>query len=138
LWPHHWLHDDPRIHAAECGAEHVDEAAAVAVPLAAGSCVAHDGRTLHSALPNVSVTDRLAYIVAFTAQPVLTREAYSVPLVSNSTANIRRRTHWLRHGGFLIYGMRRLRQGLRSSPSSLVLKLRLLVRAIGLRASTGR
>ncbi len=130
LWPHHWLHDDPRIHAAECSAEHVDEAAAVAVPIAAGSCIAHDGRTLHSALPNVSAMDRLAYIVAFTAQPVLAGQGDVVHLVSTQTANIQRRAHWLRHGGFLIYGVRRLRQGLRSSPGALWLKVRLLARAV--------
>jgi ectoine hydroxylase-related dioxygenase (phytanoyl-CoA dioxygenase family) len=130
LWPHHWLHDDPRIHAAECSAEHIDEGAAVAVPIAAGVCIAHDGRTLHSALPNVSATDRLAYIVAFTSRPVLA-EVRAVPLISTQTANLQRRTHWLRHGGFLVYGARRLRQGLRSSPAALWLKVRLLVRAVG-------
>jgi len=138
LLPHHWLDDDPRIHAIECRAENFDESLAVAVPAAAGSCIAHDGRTLHSALPNVSGAGRFAYIVAFTSPPVLARQARAFTLVSNDTANLRRRTRWLRHGGFLIYGMRRLRRPLRSSPRALWRKLRLIVRAAYLRVRAGR
>jgi hypothetical protein len=134
LLPHRNLNDDPRIHAIECRPEYVDESLARAVPLTAGSCIAHDGLAVHSALPNVSAEDRHAYIVVFTAPPVLAHEARAVTFVSNETANVRRRARWLRRGGFLIYGLRRLRQGLRSSPGALWLKLQLLVRVAGLRA----
>jgi hypothetical protein len=138
LLPHHWLNDDSRVHAVECRTECVDESLAVAVPVAAGSCIAHDGRTLHSACPNVSALDRLTYIVAFTAPPVIARHARAVTLGSSDTANVRRRTRWLKRGGFLIYATRRLRQGLRSSPRALWLKVRLLARVAGRRAFVGR
>jgi len=138
LLPHHWLNDDPRIHAIECHADNFDESLAVAVPAAAGSCIVHDGRTLHSALPNVSGAGRFAYIVAFTAPPVLARQASAVTLASSDTANLRRRTRWLRRGGFLICGIRRLRRPLRSSPKALWRKLRLIVRAACLRVRAGR
>jgi len=138
LLPHHKLNDDPRVHAVECRAEYVDESLAVAVPVGAGSCIAHDGRTVHSALPNVSTEDRYAFTVAFTAPPFLARQTRADRFVSKDTANIRRRTRWLRRGGFLVYGMRRLRQGWRSSPRAFWLKLRLLVRVAGLRAFIGR
>jgi hypothetical protein len=138
LFPHHWLNDDPRVHAVECRAECVDESLAVAMPVAAGSCIAHDGRTLHSAWPNVSAVDRFTYIVAFTAPPVIARHERAVTLGSSDTANVRRRTRWLTHGGFLIYAARRLRQGLRSSPGALWLKARLLVRVARGRVFAGR
>lgn len=127
LLPHGWLDGDPRIHALECSTDNFDESSAVAEPAAAGSCVLHDGRTLHSALPNVSAEDRLAYIVAFTAPAELSRNTPPVTLAPNATAKQRRRA-WLLRGGFLIYGLRRLRQGLRSNPRSLWLKLRMLAR----------
>lgn len=136
LLPHRWLDNDPRIHAIEIRADSIDEASAVAMPLAAGSCIAHDGRTVHSALPNVSAEDRFAYIVAFTAPPVLARQERAVTLGSSDTANQRRRSRWLRRGGFLTYTLRRLRQGLRSSPGALWRKLRLLVRVARLRAGS--
>jgi hypothetical protein len=134
LLPHDWLNHDPRIHAVECRLDCVDESLAVAMPVAAGSSVAHDGRTLHSAWPNVSAEDRFAYIVVFTAPPVLADKAREFTLTSTGAANVRRRTRWLLRGGFLIYGVRRLRQGLRSGPRALWLKLCLLARAAGARA----
>jgi ectoine hydroxylase-related dioxygenase (phytanoyl-CoA dioxygenase family) len=135
LLAHDWLNHDPRIHAVECDAECVDESSAVTMPLGGGSSIAHDGRTLHAALPNASADDRLAYIVVFTAPPVLAANAREFTLTSTDTANAQRRARWLLRGGFLIYGTRRLRQGLRSGPRALWLKLCLLARvAAGARA----
>jgi hypothetical protein len=128
LLPHDWLNHDPRIHAVEVSAECIDESMAVAMPIVAGSSIAHDGRTLHSALPNVSAEDRFAYIVVFTAPPVLASEPRAVTLTSNGTANMQRRTRWLLRGGFLIQSGRRLRQGLRAGPRALWVKLCLLAR----------
>ncbi len=138
LLPHRWLNNDPRVHALECRPECVDGSSAVEMPVAAGFCIAHDGRTLHSAGPNVSAVDRLTYIVAFTAPPVIARHARAVTLGSSDTANARRRARWLKHGGFLIYAARRVRQGLRSSPAALWLKVRLLARVVGGRALARR
>jgi hypothetical protein len=134
LLPHHRLNDDPRIHAIECSTDSFDESLAVAVPATAGSCILHDGRTLHSALPNVSAEDRLAYTVAFTAPPVLSRDAPRAGLAPNDTANMRRHRAWLLHGGFLVYGLRRVRQALRSNPRMLWPKLRTLAGVLRLRA----
>ncbi len=134
LLPHRRLNDDPRIHALECRPEYVDESLAVAVPVTAGSCIVHDGRTVHSALPNVSAEDRHAFIVAFTAPPVLARQARTDTFVSTETASMQRRARWMRRGGFVVYGIRRLRQGLRSSPGAIWLKLQLLARVASLRA----
>jgi len=136
--PHRWLNDDPRIHAIECCADNFDESWAVAVPATAGSCIAHDGRTLHSAMPNVSAAERFAYIVVFTSPPVLARHVRPVTLAASDTANLRRRTRWLRRGGFLIYGLRRLRHPLRSGPRALWRKVRLILRAVWLRVRAGR
>jgi hypothetical protein len=134
LLPHRRVDDDPRIQAVECRPEYVDESLAEAVPISAGSCIAHDGRTVHSALPNVSDNDRHAFIFAFTAPPVLAHEARAFTFFSKETENSRRRARWLRHGGFLVYGIRRLRQGLRSSPRAFWRKLKLRLRVAGLRA----
>lgn len=128
LLPHRWLNDDPRVHTLECRAERVDESLAVAMPVVAGSCIAHDGRTLHSAWPNFSAVDRFTYIVVFTGPPVIAGNKRAGARRSSDTANLRRRARWLKRGGFLVYAVRRLRQGLRSSPRALWLKLRLLAR----------
>jgi ectoine hydroxylase-related dioxygenase (phytanoyl-CoA dioxygenase family) len=138
LLPHRWLNDDPRIHAIEVRADSFDESLAVAIPSTAGSCIAHDGRTVHSALPNVSSVDRFAYIVVFAPPPKLARRERAVALKSSDTAHMRRHARWLRRGGFLVYAIRRLRQGLRSSPGALWLKARLLMRVVRVRAPTGR
>jgi hypothetical protein len=138
LLPHHRLNDDPRIHAIECSTNCFDESLAVAEPVSAGSCILHDGRTLHSGLPNVSTEDRLAYIVAFTAPAQPSRESRHVALARGGTANVHRRHVWLLRGGFLIHGLRRVRQALRSNPRSLWLKVRMLVRALRDEHSPGR
>jgi ectoine hydroxylase-related dioxygenase (phytanoyl-CoA dioxygenase family) len=138
LLAHDWLNHDPRIHAVECSADLVDESVAVAMPVAAGSSIAHDGRTLHAAWPNVSAEDRFAYIVVFTAPPVLANETRQFTLASTDTANMQRRARWLLRGGFLIHGFRRLRQGLRSGPRALWLKVCLFARVAGSRARAGK
>ena len=72
LLPHRSFGDDPRVHAIECPGEHFDQALAQPQPVAAGTCILHAGRTLHSALPNRSDGGRLAYVLAFRG-PLLPR-----------------------------------------------------------------
>jgi hypothetical protein len=131
--PHHFLNGDSRIHALECSVADFDASQAVSQPIAAGSCIVHSGRTLHSALPNFSAADRVAYIVAFTAAPSAIHKTQRLTMVAGNTASMRRRNGWLLHGGFLVHGLRRLRQGLRADPRSHWPKLRLLAHSLGMR-----
>ncbi|MBC7983396.1 MAG: phytanoyl-CoA dioxygenase family protein [Candidatus Obscuribacterales bacterium] len=127
LLPHRHLNNDPRVHAIECPTEYFDETLAVSKPAAAGSCILHDGRTLHSALPNVSRTDRIAYVIAFVGPPLPRERTRSSRSADKShTANERRRITWLLRGGIFVTLLRRLRQGLRSEPKLLWLKARML------------
>jgi hypothetical protein len=129
LLAHRRVDDDPRVHALECPTSLFDESLAVAEPVTAGSCILHDGRTLHSALPNVSDRERLAYIVAFTGPPVRCDKPHLAPSsAADHTASIRRRQRWLLRGGVLVHLLRRLRRGLRSSPRWHWRKLRTLAR----------
>jgi hypothetical protein len=141
LLPHRHIGGDQRVHAIECPEREFDLSAATEVPATAGSCILHDGRTVHGAKANVSTVDRLAYVIAWTGAPMpgdvrSTNRAASTP----AAANVLRRQRWLRHGGFLIVAMRRLRQGLRSSPKIIGLKLLLTARTVlnGLRSPSRR
>jgi len=129
--PHESLHGDPRIHAMECPTRYFDESRAIVTPADAGTCILHDGRTLHGALPNVSTVDRMAYIIAFVGPPLLSRSpppARSRHLPRVRTASMDRRRAWLWQGGFLKLLWRRLRTGLRSNPGVLWSKAKLLLR----------
>jgi hypothetical protein len=109
--PHRSLGGDARLHALECLLSDVDLQQAKVLPMRAGACVMHGGRTLHSALPNPSGTDRLAYVLVFRgalrprADPV-----HHAWLDEQRTADAARKRHWLRHGGYLVQLLRRLRR----------------------------
>jgi len=129
LLPHRRINDDPRIHAIECPNHYFDESLAVAAPVAAGSCILHGALTLHSALPNLSAQDRIAYIVAFTGPPVpVTRGATRQSMARGATANLQRRHRWLLRGGFVPTLVRVFLRALRASPRALWLKLQALWR----------
>ncbi len=136
--PHHKLNDDPRMHAMECQAGTFDATLADTQPASAGTCILHDGSTLHAALPNRSDRDRLAYIIAFIGPPQL--RSKSAPRVlpkigTERMANETRRKRWLLRGGILTAILRRARLGLRSRPGVLWLKIHLLLCAfLSLRA----
>jgi hypothetical protein len=129
LLPHRRVNDDPRIHAIECPNRYFDESVAIATPVAAGACILHSALTLHSALPNLSTQDRMAYIVAFTGAPVaVARGATRLAMARGSTANVRRRHRWLLRGGFVPTLAGRLLRALHASPRALWLKLQALWR----------
>jgi len=142
--PHRRWHDDPRIQAMECPVEYFDESAAVARPVAAGACILHGGRTLHAALPNTSTEDRLAYIIAFVGPPQRVSGARFATVDQSANrskpsggqigrpASEERRQRWLLRGGVLTALLRRIRQGLRSPPKIMWMKLRLLMRSLKL------
>lgn len=128
LLPHRSPGDDPRVHALECTAGSFDESAAVALPLAAGGCILHAGRTLHGALPNRSDIDRLAYVIVFRAPPVPRATPLRFPwLEGKRTAGFERSQRWRHRGGFMILLARWLRRTLTSDGPALRLKWRTLV-----------
>jgi len=124
LFPHRSVDDDPRIHALECPTQHFDECTAQPQPVPAGWCILHAGRTLHSALPNRSDADRLVYILSFRG-PLLARSAplRLTWLADKRTQGTERRLRWLRSGGFLVLGMRRLQRAWRAGPQALPWRL---------------
>lgn len=125
LLPHRSPGDDPRIHALECLAGSFDESAAVARPVAAGGCILHAGRTLHSALPNRSAADRLAYVLVFRAPPVpRSAPVHFAWLRAKRTASLERGARWRHHGGFAVLLARWLRRTLTSDLRALRVRMR--------------
>ncbi|WP_281784577.1 phytanoyl-CoA dioxygenase family protein [Sinimarinibacterium flocculans] len=125
LLPHQAAGKDPRLHALECSTQHFDAARAHSQPVPAGWCILHGGRTLHSALPNGSDHDRLAYVISFRGLPV----ACSTPLHldwmdAQQTAAAARHVRWLRRGGFAVVALRWLRAALPGGPRSLTSRMR--------------
>lgn len=111
LLPHRSLHGDARIHALECEPSAFDAAAAIAMPVRAGTCIAHDGRTLHAALPNRSGADRLAYVLSFRGAARPRTDATRFPwLDAQHTEDIARHRRWRRHGGYLVLALRWLQR----------------------------
>ena len=131
LLPHRSLNDDPRIQAIECPVDSFDESAARAYPVPAGWCILHDGRTLHSALPNGSNTDRLVYVLAFRGALRPRREPQRLTwLQSRRTASDERSQRWRRQGGVLVVLWRRVRKVLKSDLRTLPFKLRRLLHTL--------
>jgi ectoine hydroxylase-related dioxygenase (phytanoyl-CoA dioxygenase family) len=109
--PHRSLGGDTSLHALECPDTEFDLARSVALPMRAGSCVMHGGRTLHGALPNTSGGDRMAYVLVFRGAPrPRTDRARFAWLDAQHAADADRKQRWLRHGGHLVVLMRRLRR----------------------------
>lgn len=129
--PHRSPNDDPRIHALECPVDNFDESAAVAKPVPAGACILHDGLTLHSALPNQSAADRLAYVLVFRG-PALARSAplrFSW-LETKRTASLERSLLWRSRGGTLVLLMRWLRRTLLMDLRTLPARLKRLAHLV--------
>jgi ectoine hydroxylase-related dioxygenase (phytanoyl-CoA dioxygenase family) len=128
LLPHRSFADDPRIHALECVPGSFDESAAVACPVRAGWGILHAGRTLHSALPNRTGTDRLAYVLVFRAPPVPRSEpARFTWLATKRTASLERSQRWRSRGGFMVLLGRWLQRTLSSDRRTLQIKVQKLL-----------
>jgi ectoine hydroxylase-related dioxygenase (phytanoyl-CoA dioxygenase family) len=111
LLPHRSPGGDARIHALECHPAAFDTTTAIALPVGAGSCILHDGRTLHAALPNRSDADRLVYVLAFRSAPrPRTDSMHFTWLEAQRTADIERRQRWCPPGGYLVLLLRWLRR----------------------------
>lgn len=128
--PHGFPGGDPRIHALEC-IDGFDPEDAVPCPLPAGGCVIHNQRTVHGAPPNVSDSDRLAYVLIFDTVPVPARVARSFPWrASHRTARAQRELAWRRQGGLLVHLWRQRTRLRVTSPRTLLFDLRRAARAV--------
>ena len=130
LLPHRALEGDLRIHAIECPSGYFNEARAHPQPVAAGDCILHDGLTLHSAMPNCSDQDRLAYVLAFRgpaqARPHPVAFTWLEP---KQTESFKRSMNWRRRGGFAVLAYRLLRRAWASDWRTWGASLRRLVQA---------
>lgn len=125
LLPHRAYGGDARVHALECPPECFDETQALTVPVAAGTCIVHDSRTLHMALANRSEADRLVYVLSFRGTPV--PRSQGLPITDREpqqTARMERSRRWRRRGGFVLQFLRWMKRGLRLDWRSLWPRLR--------------
>jgi len=121
LLPHRALGENPRNHALEVPSRLVREAEARAVPMPAGWCVLHGGRTLHASLPNVSERSWLSYVLVFHGPPIARTTALHLEwLRTTPTAAATRRRHWLWHGGAAVVAIRWCQRMLRSDGTTLL------------------
>lgn len=110
LREHRPLGGDRRAHGLETVSD-FDRTQSVACPLAAGGCTIHGGLTVHGADPNFSDRPRYAYVLVFELPPRWAPGQASHPwLEGRDTDPERRRRAWMRRGGFVTHGARRLRQ----------------------------
>ena len=121
---------DRKVHAVEC-AGGFDVAKAIACPLPAGGAVIHHGRTLHSAGPNSTNNDRLAYILAFEVPPTplaVARDFYWNR--EKETASQLRRKAWRKRGGVFVEWLRKARYEALQNPKRLLFEVRRAMRAL--------
>jgi hypothetical protein len=109
--PHRSYRNNSGVYALEC-ADPIGVESACAVPVKAGDCVAHSGRTLHYAGPNRSPRPRFAYILEFEAPPIRMTQArqFAWHQHRNPPSKVAR-GRWLRSGGIFVEAFRRLRNG---------------------------
>jgi len=104
--------NDAGTYALEC-AEPIPFDRVVPLPVCAGDCSVHTGRTLHGAGPNLSLRPRFAYILEYEAPPVPLGERRQFAWHSNRRPPSRAiRARWLRRGGIFVEVFRRLKDGL--------------------------
>jgi ectoine hydroxylase-related dioxygenase (phytanoyl-CoA dioxygenase family)/SAM-dependent methyltransferase len=119
LLAHRSVDGDPRIHAIECLSGTFDDRAALAQPAKAGTCILHDGRTLHCALANRSRADRLVYVLAFRGPAVPRPTPLQLAwLEGKRTARLERSRRWRNRGGSWVLLARRLRELRWSDPDT--------------------
>ncbi len=109
---HRSYRNDSGTYALECAAP-IPSALVETLPVRAGDCSAHTGRTLHGAGPNVSGRPRLAYILEYEAPPVPLDGRREFPWhLRRQPPNKATRSQWLRRGGIFVEALRRFRAGL--------------------------
>lgn len=126
--PHRSFSGNRKVHALECEFSGPPDKS-VACPLSAGDCTVHTNLTLHGAGPNISPQPRYAYVLVFGTPPERMSTPYNYPwLAEKQEVRLQRRRNWLRRGGVLVHGWRRIRQinhiGLREFSRRLLSRLR--------------
>jgi hypothetical protein len=112
VFAHRSYQNDSGIYALEC-LEPIEAERMTVVPVKAGDCSAHTGRTLHGAGPNRTQRDRYAYILEYEAPPVPLRKIREFAWHRNRNPPSRTaRSQWLRRGGIFVEAFRRFRDGL--------------------------
>jgi Phytanoyl-CoA dioxygenase (PhyH) len=109
--PHRSINNNSRSYALECVTP-IAARSGQPVPVRAGDCTIHAGRTLHYAGPNQTRGPRYAYILEFEVPPrplPVARDFFWHRERQPPNTIIRRR--WLRRGGIVIEAIRRLRAG---------------------------
>jgi hypothetical protein len=107
--PHRSINNNSRSYALECSTP-IAAGRGQPVPVRAGDCTIHAGRTLHYAGPNQTARRRCAYILEFEVPP------RPLPVARDFSwhrdrqpPNRTLRRRWLRRGGIVIELIRRLR-----------------------------
>ncbi len=109
---HRSYQNDAGLYALECH-EPIDAQRVTVLPVKAGDCSAHTGRTLHGAGPNRTARHRHAYILEYEAPPVPLRKNREFPWHRNRNPPSRAaRSQWLLRGGIFVEAFRRFRDGL--------------------------
>jgi ectoine hydroxylase-related dioxygenase (phytanoyl-CoA dioxygenase family) len=126
--PHRSFNGNIKAHALECVSGWPRDKA-VYCPLHAGDCTVHSNLTLHGAGPNTSPHARYAYVLVFGTPPERMSAPYNYAwLAEKCETRLERRRNWLRRGGLLVHGWRRIRQvnqiGLREFTRRLFSRLR--------------
>jgi hypothetical protein len=125
--PHGFPGGDSRVHALEC-VDGFDPDHRVPCELPTGGCVIHTNRTLHYAGPNLSDSDRFAYVLIFNRLPTRAHEPREFPwLAEQHTARAAREREWQRKGGMFVHLWR---QKSRIRPQSLIADLHRTVAAL--------
>jgi len=122
--PHRSHNDDSRTYALECPTP-IGVEFARPLPVKAGDCALHSGRTLHYAGPNRTSAPRYAYILEFELppRPLATAREFSWHR-DRQPPNRAVRGRWLRRGGIVIAVARRLRSAALLRPARLRFELR--------------
>jgi ectoine hydroxylase-related dioxygenase (phytanoyl-CoA dioxygenase family) len=127
--PHRSQNNNSRTYALECAVP-IPDGSGTPLPVKAGDCTLHAGRTLHYAGPNQTDGPRYAYILEFEVPPRPLNPTREFPWhQERQPPNRVARGRWLRRGGVVIEIARRLRGGSVIMPARLRFEWRRCVRA---------
>ena len=122
--PHRSHENNSRVYALECAAP-IPADRIAPLPVRAGGCALHAGRTLHYAGPNLTDAPRYAYILEFEVppRPLPAGREFSWHQ-DRQPPNRAARGRWLRRGGVVVELIRQLRAGTLINPARVRFELR--------------
>ena len=122
--PHRSHENNSRVYALECLAP-IPAERVTPLPVRAGGCALHAGRTLHYAGPNLTDNPRYAYILEFEVppRPLTTGREFSWHH-NRQPPNRAARGRWLRRGGVVVEVIRQIRAGTLITPARVRFELR--------------